>query len=108
MDTTKITTAARNGKHDLAQGLRHMIDETDQFLKSAGTSGDQKFDAAREKFVEQVQQMREQLDAVEESARYRAKRAARVANQTVHAHPYGAMGIAAAAGMLIGFLASRR
>jgi ElaB/YqjD/DUF883 family membrane-anchored ribosome-binding protein len=33
---------------------------------------------------------------------------ARQADETVQAHPYGAMGVAAAAGLLIGFLAARR
>lgn len=106
--TTTPTSATPDAKRGLTQGLRHMIDEADQFLKSAAQSGDQKFDAARDKFIEQVREMRVQLDDLEDSARHKARQAARAADQTVQAHPYGAMGIAAAAGLLIGFLAARR
>ncbi len=92
----------------LAQDLRHMVDETDQLLKSAVTSGDQAFEALRENFTEQVRLMQTQLDSLEQAGLARARHAARTADQTVHAHPYGAMGIAAAAGLLVGFLAARR
>ena len=103
-----ITTPSTNGKEGLAHSLRHMVDEADQFLKAAAQTGDEKFDAVRDKFVEQVRQMRAQLDELEDSAIHKARHAARVADRTVHSHPYGAMGIAAAVGLLIGFLAARR
>lgn len=92
----------------LTKDLRQMIDETDQFLKSAATSGDEAFDAVRGKLAEQLRQMQGQLDDLEQAGLARARRAARVADDTVHAHPYGAMGMAAAAGLLVGFLAARR
>jgi ElaB/YqjD/DUF883 family membrane-anchored ribosome-binding protein len=38
----------------------------------------------------------------------KARQAARAADRTVHAHPYGAIGLAAAVGALVGFLAARR
>jgi ElaB/YqjD/DUF883 family membrane-anchored ribosome-binding protein len=96
------------GGATLTKDLRHMIDETDQFLRSAAAGGDEAFDAVRGKFAEQVRQMQGQLDELEQTGMVRARHAARVADQTVHAHPYGAMGIAAAAGLLVGFLAARR
>jgi len=52
--------------------------------------------------------MRSQLDELEDSAIHKARHAARATDRTVHSHPYGAMGIAAAAGLLIGFLAATR
>lgn len=102
------TTTTVNGKHGLAQSLRHMIDEADQLLKSAAATGDDKFNAVREQIVDQVRKMRDQLDELEETAVYRARRAARATDEAVHEHPYGAMGIAAAVGLLIGFLAATR
>ena len=102
------TTPVADAKEDLAHSLRHMVDEADNFLKSAARSGDEKFDSVRSQFVEQVRQMREQLDELEETAVYKARHAARVADRAVHSHPYGVISIAAAAGLLIGFLAARR
>ncbi len=106
MDTT--TTAATEGKPGLADSLRNMIDETDQMLKSAASAGDQKFQGMREKVLEQMRQMRGQLAELELVSMQKAKDVARATDESVHAHPYGAMAVAAAAGILIGFLAARR
>lgn len=103
-----MSTQPSNGGGTLAKDLRHMIDETDQLLKSAVASGDEAFDAVRGQFAEQVRQMQTQLDDLERAGMVRARQAVRAADNTVHAHPYGAMGIAAAAGLLVGFLAARR
>lgn len=102
------TTATANDRQGLANSLRHMIDEADTLLKSAARTGDETFDNIRDKFTDQVRQMRAQLEELEETAAYRAKRAAREADRTVHEHPYSAMGIAAAVGLLIGVLVARR
>jgi ElaB/YqjD/DUF883 family membrane-anchored ribosome-binding protein len=92
----------------VSHNLRHMVDEIDTFLKSAADSGDQRFNAVRDRLADQVREMRMQVDELNQATVARVKRAARQADETVHAHPYGAMGVAAAAGLLIGFLASRR
>lgn len=105
--TTTIPLGA-NGREALANNLRHLVDEADQFLKSAARSGDETFDGVRQQFAEQVRQMRSQLDELEDDAMHKARHAARQADRAVHSHPYGAIGIAAAAGLLIGFLAARR
>jgi ElaB/YqjD/DUF883 family membrane-anchored ribosome-binding protein len=102
MDTPTID------KQGLAQSLRKMIDEADGLLKSAARTGDDAFDTMRDQFTDQVRQMRDQLDELEETAIYRARRAARVADRGVHEHPYGAMGVAAAVGLLVGVLLARR
>ena len=91
-----------------SHNLRHMVDEIDTFLRSAADTGDQKFDAARARLSQQVREMRQQLDALNESAAARVKRAAEQADHTLHAHPYTAMGLAAGVGLLVGYLAARR
>lgn len=106
--TSPATPASAEKQGGLANSLRHMIDETDQLLKSAAASGDQKFQVVRDKVLEQMRQMRVQLGELEEIGLQKAKEAARATDVTVHAHPYGAMAVAAAAGVLIGFLAARR
>jgi ElaB/YqjD/DUF883 family membrane-anchored ribosome-binding protein len=108
MNTTASTQPGGNGQEGLSHSLRQIVDEADQFLKAAAQSGDARFDAVRDKFVEQVRQMRLQLDELEDSAIHKARHAARTTDLAIQTHPYGAMGIAAAAGLLIGFLAARR
>jgi ElaB/YqjD/DUF883 family membrane-anchored ribosome-binding protein len=54
-----------------------MVDEADEFLKAAAHDGDEKFDAVREKFTEQLRQMRAQFDELEDSTIRKARQAAR-------------------------------
>lgn len=110
MNTTSDTTShtsQRNGV-GLADNLRHLVDEADHFLQSAVEGGDEKIDALRLKLAKQVREMRAQLADLEETAVHKARHAARATDQAVHNHPYGAMGVAAAVGLLVGFLAARR
>jgi ElaB/YqjD/DUF883 family membrane-anchored ribosome-binding protein len=102
------TTSNASIKEGLAANLRHLVDEADEFLKAAAHGGDKKFDAVRDQFADQLRQMRAQVDDLEDSAIRKARRAARTADRTLHNHPYSAIGIAAAAGLLIGLLAARR
>lgn len=107
MDTT-ATHANGSTRDHLAASLRHMVDEADQLLKSAADSGDRTLDQARMQLEHQLRSLRLQLDELEDKALHRARQAARRADETVHAHPYGAMGAAAAVGLLVGVLLGRR
>jgi ElaB/YqjD/DUF883 family membrane-anchored ribosome-binding protein len=102
------STTSAPGRDRIAESLRHMVDEADQLLKSAASAGDQKFDEARGRIEHQLHDLRLQLEDLEATALHRARRAARSADQVVHNHPYGAMGIAAAVGLLVGVLVARR
>jgi len=88
--------------------LRHLLDEADDFLKHARDSGDERVDALRRRFADQVRELHGQIEQLEDDARYKARAAARRADRAVHDHPYGALGAAAAVGLVIGFLAGRR
>jgi ElaB/YqjD/DUF883 family membrane-anchored ribosome-binding protein len=106
METTTTKPEANNGR--LAQSMRHMVDEAEHLLHEAVDSGDAKFDAMRLQFGQQLKRLRTQLDDFEDNAVHKARQAARAADQTVQAHPYGAMGLAATVGLLIGVLVARR
>ncbi len=92
----------------LAQNLRRMVEQTENFLQAAAQTGDDKFMALRGQLAEQARHMRWQLDELEDNAVHKARRAARLADQTIHGHPYGAIGVGLAVGLLVGFLAARR
>jgi ElaB/YqjD/DUF883 family membrane-anchored ribosome-binding protein len=102
------STPTSDGSEGLAQGLRQIVAEAEHFLKSAADSGDTKLDDVRGKIAAQVREMRMQLDELQDSTLLKARHAARTADLAAHNHPYSAMGIAAAAGLLIGFLVARR
>ena len=113
MDTTTTTpTTATSGdagaRERLTPSLKHMVDEADHLLAKAERTGSEQFIAAREKFETQLHQAKEELRRLEISAIDNAKRAARATDHAVHEHPYASMGLAAAAGLLIGMLITRR
>lgn len=100
-------TSGANGVAGLANGLHHIVEEAERLLVTAADSGDARFDEVRDKVSAQVREMRAQLEELQDSAVARTRRAARRADLAAHEHPYGAMGVAAAVGLLIGFLATR-
>jgi ElaB/YqjD/DUF883 family membrane-anchored ribosome-binding protein len=103
-----MNTPLANGRERLAQDLRQIVSDADRFLATAAETGDSKFNELRDRLATQVEQMRSQIDELEGRAADKARLAVRATDEAVHTHPYGAMGIAAAVGLLVGFLAARR
>lgn len=92
----------------LAQDLHRLVGDAERFLANAADSGDAQLDALRERLGRQVEEIRTQLDAFEDRAAEQARAAVRATDAAVRDHPYGAMGIAAAIGLLVGVLVARR
>lgn len=84
------------------------VENAEKAIDSAIEAGEERFNAMREKLQAQLNCLRAQFDELDEQARYKLRKAARTTDETVHSHPYGAIGIAAAVGLLVGWLASRR
>ena len=107
MDST--TTAGDHTVRDrLAQNLEQLVDGAEALLRTAQHSGSEQFAAARDKLELRLRHARSELAALEDAAAYNVRRAARVADSAVHDHPYTTAGLAAAVGVLIGMLISRR
>ena len=107
MDTPTAGTTSRPFER-LTEDLRHVVDDAEQLLKNAAGSGDAQFDALRERFDQQLRRMRLQLEDLEHDAVHKAREAARAADAAVHTHPYAAIGVAAAVGLLLGVVLARR
>jgi ElaB/YqjD/DUF883 family membrane-anchored ribosome-binding protein len=107
METT-LLNPDQTARDRLATSLKHMVDEADQLLKSAQGAGSDKFNAARDKFETQLRHARAELAELEDKAVHNAKRAARATDEAVHEHPYTAMTVSAAVGLLLGLLIARR
>jgi ElaB/YqjD/DUF883 family membrane-anchored ribosome-binding protein len=106
-----MTTPAAHAsdiKASLGQGLRDRVDQAERLLKSVARTGDKRVDALRDRLVGQARQIRSQLDELEDRAAFRARRAVHRADRAVTSHPYSAIGIAVAIGVLAGILAARR
>jgi ElaB/YqjD/DUF883 family membrane-anchored ribosome-binding protein len=92
----------------LAEDLRNVVDDAGQLLQQAAGSGDAQYEALKDRFDQQLRRLRLQLDDLEHTAVHKAREAARVADSAVHTHPYAAIGVAAAVGLLLGVVLARR
>ena len=108
MDTRTTPATADTGREHLAASLRELVAESEELVKHIQRSGGEQLQVARDRFETTLASAREELESMQDSAMRRARRAAKVADETVHEHPYASMGAAAAVGALIGMLITRR
>lgn len=108
MDSSTTTNPTPPTDDRMSQHLRTLADEAEALLKAGARAGDQKVDAARERLHGELVQLRSRLAELEAAVGASVKRAAHRTDEVVHTHPYAAMGTAAAVGLLLGFLLSRR
>jgi ElaB/YqjD/DUF883 family membrane-anchored ribosome-binding protein len=109
MDNVTTTPSATPVTDDrVSMHLRNLVDEAEALLKAGAKAGDEKFDVTRERLREEIAHLRERLHEFESRAAARVKAAAHRTDETVHAHPYAAIGAAAVGGLLLGFLLARR
>lgn len=105
---TPTTTSATTTDDRMAQHLRTLTDEAEALLEDTARAGDAKMAATRERLRGEVAHLRERLTDLESQAGIRIKSAAHRTDEVVHAHPYTAIGAAAAIGLLAGLLIGRR
>ena len=96
---------------DLAKGrmagdFRTMINDSEDLLKAAASVSGEGFALARTKFEEKLKRAKATLADASQPVLERARETAAVTNEYVHGNPWTAVGIAVAAGVLIGFVAA--
>lgn len=106
--TTTATPATPATDDRMAHHLRTLADEAEALLKATARAGDEKVAETRERLRGEVMHLRERLTDLEAQAGTQLKSAAHRTDEVVHAHPYTAMGAAAAIGLLAGLLIGRR
>jgi ElaB/YqjD/DUF883 family membrane-anchored ribosome-binding protein len=95
-------------KSKMSGDIKTVITDTEDLLKAAAGVSGEGFAAARGKFGEKLESARARLADASRPAVDKAKRSAAAVDGYVHGSPWTAIGVAAAAGILIGFLATRR
>ena len=99
------TTAARE---QLLSDLRAVVADSEELLKATAGDLDERAAAARARVQDSLRAARERIATLDEEMVDRLQDAAKATDRYVHEHPWGAVGIAAAAGLLVGVLVSRR
>ena len=95
-------------REKLASDLRVVIADAEELLRATAGQMGEKAVVARERIQESLRVAKDKLARAEEVMVDKTKAAARVTDDYVHDHPWGAVGIAAAVGLVMGRLISRR
>jgi len=92
----------------MAGDIKTVITDGEDLLKAAVEVSGERFEVARGKFEEKLGSVRARPADASEAAVGTARKTAAAADDYVHDRPWTVIGITAAAGILIGFLAARR
>lgn len=105
-----MSTGGDDAANDGAAGddLRDLIAQAEQMLHSLGSQTGEAAQHLRERVEATVRSARARLSSIEDDARALTDQAADTADQYVRRNPWGAVAIAAAAGLIVGALLSRR
>jgi ElaB/YqjD/DUF883 family membrane-anchored ribosome-binding protein len=102
------TDGQDSAQDKLVQDFKAVIADTEELLKAtAGVTGEQ-IAAVRAKLEDRVAATQKRFMELEEGLTEQAKAAYEATDKLVRAHPWPAVGVAAAVGFLIGVLSSRR
>ena len=102
---TKATAEARD---QLVADMKTVIADAEELLKATAGAAGERVSAARARAEETLRNARNKLSQIDDIVIGHAKDAARATDDYVHENPWGAVGIAALAGLLVGVLISSR
>jgi ElaB/YqjD/DUF883 family membrane-anchored ribosome-binding protein len=104
-------TARQAARSKLMQDLNAVIGDAEQWLKNSALQDNGKADggesAAREQFLAALKTAKTDVLKMQSTALARGRLAARATDDYVNGHPWAAVAVGAAAGMLLGLLLSR-
>jgi ElaB/YqjD/DUF883 family membrane-anchored ribosome-binding protein len=95
-------------KKKLAADLKVLIADSEELLRASAGQAGEKVSAARDRIQASIASAKVKLAEAERLAVEKTKETAKVADEYVKDNPWQAVGIAAAAGVLLGLLISRR
>jgi len=101
-------TAENISTQKLMEDLSAVVTDAEELLKATASQTGERIIAARAKAEESLKVAKTRIADAQEALLDKAKVAAKEADAYVHENPWKAAGIAAAAGLLIGALISRR
>ena len=105
-ESTSITPGA--ARDQLVADLKAVVSDAEELLRATKDAAGEKVSAARARAEATIGKARAKLESLDDEVVARAKDAAKSADDYVHEHPWNAIGIAAAAGIVIGVVLARR
>jgi len=110
MEQTAAGGSAGNGanRDKLVQDMKVVISDAEELLRATANQAGEKIGVARERIQDSLHQAKVKLAEAEAVLMERAKLAARYTDDYVQENPWRAIGVAAAIGVVLGLLLSRR
>lgn len=111
-----MITNTTSGKHDYAAltkqqliaDFKVVLADAEALIQATAAQGGEVLASAREKARESLGLAKEKLAEAQAAVSAKSRVAADATDEYVHAHPWEAVGVAAAAGLLVGMLLARR
>jgi ElaB/YqjD/DUF883 family membrane-anchored ribosome-binding protein len=94
--------------NSLARDTQNVVSEAQELLKTVKDEGANKLDQVRTSVNAQLDTAKQKFGEIQQTVQDGAKVAYTTTDEYVRANPWRAVGIAAAFGAVVGFLASRR
>lgn len=95
-------------KGKVVDDFKAIVSDAEALLQATAQVSGEGFAAERAKFSEKLKLAKARVVEAEQRVFEKAKQAATATDHYVHDNPWTAVGVAAAAGMLIGFLVAKR
>lgn len=92
----------------LVEDLKILMSDAEDLLRATASHAGEKISAAREKVQDSLDRAKSKLGDVEDVVLDTGRQAVRATDDYVQANPWRAVGIAAAVGLVVGLLISRR
>jgi len=99
---------SRAQSNPVGREVQNVVNEAQELLKTVQTEGNNKLDEMKTKVSAQYDQARAKLGDLQTTVQEGAKAAVDTTDAYVRTNPWPAVAVAAAAGAVIGFIASRR
>jgi ElaB/YqjD/DUF883 family membrane-anchored ribosome-binding protein len=95
-------------KEQLIADFNVVIADAEALLKATASQGGEKLAEVRAKAEESLRVVKARMLDAQEEMLLKAKAAARATDEYVHENPWNAVGVAAAVGLVLGYLIGRR
>lgn len=95
-------------KDKLVSDMKIVMADAEELLKATASAAGEKVSSARARMEDSLRAARVKVAEAQEIVTDRAKAAAQATDDYVHAHPWKAVGFAAAIGVIVGMLIARR
>jgi len=95
-------------KDKLVEDFEAVVSDAEELLRATANQTGERVTAARARIEESLRDAKKKLAELQDNLVEQTRAAARRTDELVHEHPWQAVGVAAAVGLLLGMLISRR